>query len=264
MACDSKKSKEDTINTNLNIKPDFKFKDDMSMMLAWQNYCWMHYSWSVSHAAMIQAAYQKQLQPNNFNSFPSQPAPNNHAGQTPSVQPSYVYKLASIQKRITAESIDFLLLAFIKVFVIFMLYGDEYIEHFNFILIIDEKTSYDDIHWMFLQTLLFRLVVIAYEGYCISNTLPFSHGWTLGKHIMDIKVIYATEVNEENLEEQLVRVSPKPLGVLRSCCRSILKNMSISFLFPMFLPIIMFNNNRLIYDMSVGSLVVEKRPRENR
>ena len=75
---------------------------------------------------------------------------------------------------------------------------------------------------------------------------------------MGLEVVYSKDVTVENIVEQTVRVAPRPLGAFRSCARSVLKNMSISFLFPMVLPIVMFTNNRLIYDMSVGSLVVEK------
>lgn len=42
-------------------------------------------------------------------------------------------------------------------------YGDEYLEHFNFVLVIDDSTSFDDIQWMLLQALLFRAIVVGYE-----------------------------------------------------------------------------------------------------
>lgn len=87
------KEKDTAENKDIKINPNFKYKDDMSMMMAWQNWCWMHYSWSVSQAAMIQAAYHKQLQPGSIpHSFshipPTQPV-NNQTGQTQPPQPSY-------------------------------------------------------------------------------------------------------------------------------------------------------------------------------
>ena len=91
-----------------------------------------------------QQPYPQQQQP-QFPQFPQQAYAAPPQPPAPAPRATVVYKLASIQRRITAESIDFLLLALIKVFVIFALYGDEYIEHFNFILLIDDKTSYDDI-----------------------------------------------------------------------------------------------------------------------
>ena len=46
---------------------------------------------------------------------------------------------------------------------LFFSYGDQYLQHFNFILVIDEKTSIEDLEWMLVQALLFRAVVVAYE-----------------------------------------------------------------------------------------------------
>ena len=36
-------------------------------------------------------------------------------------------------------------------------------ERFSFVMIIDEKTSIDDLEWMLVQAMMFRLIVILYE-----------------------------------------------------------------------------------------------------
>lgn len=43
----------------------------------------------------------------------------------------------------------------------------------------------------------------------------------------------------------------------RSCVRSLLKNTSISFLFPTILSFLIFSHNRLVYDLVVSSIVIE-------
>ena len=42
-------------------------------------------------------------------------------------------------------------------------YGDEYLERFSFVVIIDSDTSLTDVEWMLVQAFLFRFVIIAYE-----------------------------------------------------------------------------------------------------
>lgn len=256
-------------NNQCNDAPlNFKYKDDFSMFMAWQNYCWMSYSYALYQESTKSYMREFVMQQNNNimlsrlrnSSFPPQQAQQQNSQQGTVNQESQRIrvKLASLQNRVAAELIDFLLLAFIKVLVIFICYGDEYLEHFNFVLVIDDSTSFDDIQWMLLQALLFRAIVVGYEGYMLSGTLPFSHGHTLGKSVMGITVLYCINFEERNEAEQTVQVMPEPLGVGRSFLRSLLKNMSISILFPMLLPILMFSHNRLVYDMAVGSVVVDR------
>lgn len=256
-------------NNQCNDAPlNFKYKDDISMFMAWQNYCWMSYSYALYQESTKSYMREFVMQQNNNimlsrlrnSSFPPQQAQQQNSQQGTVNQESQRIrvKLASLQNRVAAELIDFLLLAFIKVLVIFICYGDEYLEHFNFVLVIDDSTSFDDIQWMLLQALLFRAIVVGYEGYMLSGTLPFSHGHTLGKSVMGITVLYCINFEERNEAEQTVQVMPEPLGVGRSFLRSLLKNMSISILFPMLLPILMFSHNRLVYDMAVGSVVVDR------
>ena len=45
----------------------------------------------------------------------------------------------------------------------FYSFGDQYVERFQYILIIDENTSLQDLQMTLMQALLFRLVAIAYE-----------------------------------------------------------------------------------------------------
>jgi len=254
---------KDGLPTKKEVTKDKKYVDDMTMMMAWQNHCWMNYTQKLHQQTFLQYIQNLHV----INQYAQQITQYSNTVQHQQQQPTEVedtslnrvVKLASIKSRILAEVIDFLLLACIKVFVIQLLYGDSYMEHFNFILIIDENTSFTDLEWMLGQALLFRLVVVAYEGYMLSGTLPFSKGSTIGKNLLGIKVIHSNNVEDVDLLENTVRCNPnKPLGASRSCLRSLFKNMSISFFFPMLLPILIFNQNRLLYDCAVNSLVIEK------
>ena len=62
---ENKKSEvvEDNENKEQTLKPAFKHMDDMSMFLAWQNWCWMHYSWAIYQNSMMQAACHMQVVP---------------------------------------------------------------------------------------------------------------------------------------------------------------------------------------------------------
>jgi len=247
-----------------------KYVDDMTTYLAWQNQCLMQYSWTIFQMATMLSFQQNSMLINNqYNTFlqhqqssqNQQTSTQANLDQTP-VPPRpnrQVYKLASIQRRMIAEAIDFFLLAFAKAVVILYLYGNEYFDHFEFVSIFNESLTVTDLEWMFTQALLYRFLVIAYEGYCLSGTLPMSRRQTIGKKVMGMKVLYAqtSEIEQVNAEERLIRVAPQSLGVIRSCCRSFSKNVAISLLFPLILPVLVFDNNRLIYDMFIDSIVVE-------
>eukprot|EP00112_Aurelia_sp_Birch-Aquarium-sp1_P006706 Seg1734.8 transcript_id=Seg1734.8/GoldUCD/mRNA.D3Y31 product="Dynein regulatory complex protein 1" protein_id=Seg1734.8/GoldUCD/D3Y31 len=96
-------------------------------------------------------------------------------------------------------------------------------------------------------------------GYCLSGTLPFSNGATLGKRILGIKVIKCEIVEDINAIERQVRIIPGGhLGTTTSMVRAILKN-TVSLFFPMLIPFHMLANyNRLIYDIAIGTVVVVK------
>ena len=56
------------------------------------------------------------------------------------------------------------------------------------------------------------------QAYCLSGTLPFSKGQTIGKTIVGIKTLHAStagDIEVFNLEQRLVRLVPRPLGVIR-------------------------------------------------
>ncbi|XP_047145494.1 uncharacterized protein LOC100199969 [Hydra vulgaris] len=241
-----------------------KYSDDITMYIAYQNWCWMEYSWmlytqmlhknmQITNLTNQIQQYQNQQQSTERNNFQQQQQ------QQPHVEERVIFKLAPLSKRIAAEFIDFMLLALCKVFLIYYFYGDEYIEKFSYILVIDDTTSLSDLEDMLMQALLFRVIVIAYEGYMLSGTLPFSNGSTLGKRIMNLKVFYSNDVVDHNNIEQTVSIVPRPLGVLRSCFRAFLKSTCISFVFPVMLPVLtMFTHNRLIYDIAVDAVVVDQ------
>ena len=48
-------------------------------------------------------------------------------------------------------------------FFLFCSFGDKYIERFQYILLIDEKTTLEDLQLTLFQAMIFRVLVIAYE-----------------------------------------------------------------------------------------------------
>lgn len=253
------------------------YTSDMSMYLAWENWNLTNYSWmmynralaqqNAHQAAMLASWYQNvhqqqggmgtsssgtTSQPQQTQGVQQQGTPTVHADAT------IVVKLASMHSRVAAELIDFLILIVLKVFMIYYIYGHQYIERFNLIHIIDDTTAIEDLEWMLIQAGMFRLVVVLYEGYMLSGTLPLSRGVTIGKSLMGVKVVYCEKVEDTHQLDQSVRLTRmRPLGAARSCYRALLKNVAISLLFPMLLPIMVFSHNRLLYDVTVGSVAIQ-------
>merc|ERR1712048_439483 len=148
-----------------------------------------------------------------------------------------------MQARITAELIDFFVLIMCKVLVLNQIYGTEgFLTQLNTIYIPSNEDELEDLlsgelEWMIVQALVFRVVVIIYEAYMLSGTLPYSRGVTIGKSIVGLKVVYAEKVEPNdptNVADMKVKITnQQAMGIKRSTYRSLLKNLAISFLFPM-------------------------------
>lgn len=241
--------------------------DDISLFMAWQNWCLMEHNRFLSNFCVMQFSQQQMLmqqqqQQMAFNANAQTLQPERHSlSQNGGAEIAGVeVKFASFKRRLAAELIDFFFLLFVKLFVITYIFGESYANHFQYILVVDENTTFEDLQSTLIQALLFRVVAIAYEGYCLSGSLPLSNGATLGKRIMKLEVIRCDIAEDVDAMEGRIRVLPAGnLGVFRSIIRAILKNAIISLFFPMLLPFQMIaNNNRLIYDIAIGTVVIEK------
>lgn len=177
--------------------------------------------------------------------------------------------IASIQKRVFAELIDFVFMYFTK-FVAFSIFynNTEYFSQLQYSLIIDENTSIADLEQLLVQALVYRFMVFVYEVFFLTGGLYGSTGGaTPGKFLMGLTVIAGDHVETFELvpgSEEKVRIHPGGhLGLWRACCRALVKNFSMTFLFPVFLTILFFPHNRTIYDIIAGSVVVANAPQRH-
>ncbi|XP_074607909.1 protein FAM8A1-like [Acropora palmata] len=260
----------------------------------YQQYCYQLYSYAhYWQTVASQAVYQGALQPQ---SSYSQPGLNNQGyeaariGQHPqrnenneqinhgvgllqgmaapwlfpgqqTVTTACEVYIAPISKRVYAELLDFVFLYLTKVLVLSIFYDD--LERYNklqYMLITNDAASLKVIEELLIQALVYRLMVFAYEVFFLMGGLGGSVGGaTPGKYLMGLSAIASDSVTTilTDAEGKKVRIMPGGnLGFWRSFTRALVKNCSMTFLFPVFLTVLFFQHNRTIYDVISNSTIV--------
>ena len=118
-----------------------------------------------------------------------------------------------------------------------------------------------ELQHMLMYALIYRIVISFYEAICLSGSgrYPLAGGFTVGKWFMGIKVVSFQEISA--LPDNCVQLfGPRNLGVFNAILRSMIKNFSMSLMFPACLTIFFFDNGRAIYDIVSNAVVVEARP----
>lgn len=240
---------------------------------------YMYYWQTLASHPMYQGAFQTQSvdpqtslnqqgaqavfggqQPQNIQQNRTAPWLNFQARQ-PAVRTACEVKLAPVSKRIYAEILDFIFLYFTKVLVFSIFYDDlERYTQLQYTLITDDNTSLKDIEELLIQALVYRFIVFAFEVFFLMGGLHGSVGGaTPGKHLMGLSVVATETITTvaPGFDGDRVRIEPGGnLGFRRSFLRALVKNFSMTFLFPVFLTILFFQHNRTIYDVIANSTVV--------
>ncbi|RMX47770.1 hypothetical protein pdam_00011793 [Pocillopora damicornis] len=124
----------------------------------------------------------------------------------------------------------------------------------------NDNTSLKDIEELLIQALVYRLIVFAFEVFFLMGGLHGSVGGaTPGKYLMGLSVVATETITTvaPGFDGDRVRIEPGGnLGFRRSFLRALVKNFSMTFLFPVFLTILFFQHNRTIYDVIANSTVV--------
>jgi len=191
---------------------------------------------------------------------------------------TFDFKIAPIWKRLVAECIDFFILLVVKVFVTLSI-----VDNFDLIdldtLDLDAlqesgslmEVAYNLTSELLLLELTHRIVVCFFEAYCI-----FKGGATPGKSLLGLRVLYCQEVypvimnagdqynnnNVVNVGGGGTRILVSPGSFLtfpRALLRSVIKNFSLAFFFPICFTIFHFEHSRTLYDVAAKSIVVEIR-----
>ncbi|XP_022901203.1 protein FAM8A1 isoform X2 [Onthophagus taurus] len=172
------------------------------------------------------------------------------------------FVIPPLWKRFAAETIDFILLFTLKLYLTFLLFynfdfplADK--EELISILENPEKVAAVSAELAVLEV-LYRVLACIYETYWLHGAEPASPG----KFLLGLRV-YCTEevvtINEN--ENPVLLVNPGSLGWAKSFWRAILKNILLGLvMFPMCFGMFISRHNRTVYDLLVGTVVVEHNP----
>jgi len=188
-----------------------------------------------------------------------------------------IFVIPPVWKRISAEILDFLILFVLKVMITFIAVDffelvdlDNYEFPMDLLNLDPENVKLDyNLAVQFTQEILIlelihRLVVCVFEALCTHRgPLGLPGGATPGKVIMGLKIVKCNQVTPLGLNR--VRVSPAAdMGLGWAIIRSVLKNFSLAFFFPVCFSLMFLPYSRTLYDVMSRSIVVENNYRMNR
>jgi len=188
-----------------------------------------------------------------------------------------IFTIPPVWKRIAAEILDFLILFVLKVMITFIAVDffelvdlDNYEFPLDLLNMDPENVKLDyNLAIQFTQEILIlelihRLVVCVFEALCTHRgPLGLPGGATPGKVIMGLKIVKCKQVTPLGLNR--VKVAPAAdLGLGWAIVRSVLKNFSLAFFFPVCFSLMFLPYSRTLYDVMSRSIVVENNYRMNR
>jgi len=161
-----------------------------------------------------------------------------------------------LSKRLCAEVIDFGLLFLIKALVTLTVLDSWNLEELSLFETDEIEEGDYELAMAITANLLtiefvHRLLVICYEVW-------FTHqgGATPGKRTMGICILSCNKCIQ--IGENRIVVQPgTEINFWKSFSRAFLKNMGAALLFPTFLPLMIVQHNRTLYDILCGTVVVE-------
>jgi len=208
-----------------------------------------------------------------------QPGVNNITIQLPGARATLVqasdpnvFVIPPMWKRIVAEVLDFLILFVLKIMITFIAV-DAFdlvdLEHYDLpvafdLLNLDPDNLKLDYNFavqltqeILLLELVHRMVVCVFEALCTHRgPLGIPGGATPGKLIMGLKIVRCTQVLPLGLNR--VQVNPaSDMGFGWALVRSVLKNFSLAFFFPVCISLMILPYSRTLYDIMSRSIVVE-------
>jgi uncharacterized RDD family membrane protein YckC len=172
------------------------------------------------------------------------------------------YQIPSFAKRVAAELIDFLLLFFVKLVLVYFLVELEVVDIDQYVKIlsddVDLSSLIDITQGLFHLELCAKVICGIIEAYCISFGLwSYPAGCTPGKYLMRIQVVSCINIlpvpgNPTRI--QVSRAPTVPFG--NSLVRALIKNSIFNVLFPLNTLLYFFSYNRAVYDVVAKTIVV--------
>ncbi|KAK2836363.1 hypothetical protein Q7C36_014232 [Tachysurus vachellii] len=191
---------------------------------------------------------------------PSAAASPAQANGNPPQQAGREYTIPSPLHRFLAEMVDFFILFCVKATIVLWIMHLSGMKDISKVIMqfvveeIDENTSLEDLQKMMVVALVYRVLVCFYEIICIWG----AGGATPGKFLLGLRVV--TCDSTVLVRPNRVLVAPASNVTLSaSTVRALNKNLSIAFLFPVFITLLFFQHNRTVYDIVAGTIVVRRR-----
>jgi uncharacterized RDD family membrane protein YckC len=222
----------------------------------------MTYNCAAAMNAAVTIGGQGMPPPQTNQASPAQPDATSqqqrqNAGQQ---QRGQEYTIPEVWRRVVAEFIDFFLLFTMKLGV--SLFALDYvgmvdIERYDIENLLtndwDSGTALAVTTELIAMEFINRVFVCIFETLCLWRGV---RGATPGKRFMHLQIIACQEVYD--LPGNKVRVVPAGnLGFCNALLRSMVKNFSMAFLFPVCLSVFFSPHKRASYDILAGSIVVE-------
>lgn len=174
------------------------------------------------------------------------------------------FRVPPLWKRVAAEFIDFILLFLIKLGVTLLTVeyvGGIDIERYDIELLFNQNIDYDTAYALTYELvameIINRILICIFETLCLRRGVGgMVGGTTPGKGIMKLRVVSCEDIII--LPDNKIRVIPAgDIGLWNALVRSVIKNFSLAFFFPVCFTVFFFQQNRAAYDIIATCIVVE-------
>ncbi|XP_065836815.1 protein FAM8A1-like [Oscarella lobularis] len=225
---------------------------------------WMEYFRTQSQAELPPSQpepRQHDERPPQFSQPTTPPAPQTRSIDVVVLPYGVEANKASIGQRLTAEVIDFVIMVLFRYFVIISIIGVPttipFLSLFELtedgVVVVDDEMFIENIEAITTAILAHAAMVIAYE-----TLLTYIWGGTIGKLFVGIRIVSCDTVQMRTNQSLRMSVYPgSEMTLGQSVSRAILKNMSQTMLFPMYLTVLMNKPGRAAYDVMAGSIVIQ-------
>lgn len=175
------------------------------------------------------------------------------------------YRIPSLWKRVAAEFIDFFVLFVIKLAVTILTVeyvGIVDIQKYDLDLLLSQNIDYNTAFAMtselIAMEIINRIFICIFETLCLRKGVGGQVGGTTpGKSLMGLRVVLCEQIYD-GPGLQMVRVLPaSDIGLWNALMRSVIKNFSLAFFFPVCFTVFFFQHNRAAYDIISNCIVVE-------
>ncbi|EDV23602.1 Protein FAM8A1 [Trichoplax sp. H2] len=233
----------------------------------WQYYFYYYYYYNHYMALLHYNNYYKNNQINrnqpNSNQSPSTTNTNSstHIRRTTRLlNRQQGVKPASLAKRVFAEMIDFLIIFTVKTMILSYHGIEAKFSQAQLRVLIEDRYNAEDLQLIIVYAIFYRIFVFIIETICLYKGV--GNGMTIGKLIVGIQVIACDAIIDDGNtgnNHGYVQVFPgDSLNWQRSIMRSVIKNFSTMFFFPVILTIMLFKHGRTAYDIISGTIVIER------